>query len=112
MKRRQFTLSDRDRQTLENFMHCPVPKKYFELNALGDRYDFNYNYEEIYDYADVLLHGQEIDLRHNFVGMPAVAVNEDFRKLLDVLARRNPTVENFCEKCSEAIEVLLRAAQR
>ena len=102
-------LSERDKLVLKEFLSCQVPRAYYDFAALGNsKIDFHYNYEEIYDYADALLRGEEIDLRHNFVGLPAVAVNEAFRKTLEVLGRRNPVLESFCDRFSAAILVIER----
>lgn len=109
--KKQQELSERDKTALKAFRDCRVPRQYYALDARDDRFDFNFNYQEIYDYADALLRGQEISLRQNFVGLPASAVNEDFRKLLDVVGRRDPTLEDFCEKFSSAIAVIARAAR-
>lgn len=111
MAYKKATLSQRDRETLKAFLSCPVPKKFFALDGRGNtRYDFNYGYEEAYDYSDALLRGEEISLSHNFVGTRAVSVNEDFCKVLEVLGRRDPDLEEFCGKLSDAISVILKTA--
>lgn len=110
--RKGSILSGRDREILQGFLSCRVPGKYYELDARGNmKYDFNYNYQEVYDYADALLHGQEISLRRNFVEQRSAAVNEDFRKVLDVIARRDPTLSELCEKLSAAVSVIARLAK-
>lgn len=107
-----IALSERDRKVLQDFLSCRVPGKYYELDARGNtKFDFNYNYQEVYDYADALLHGQEISLRRNFLGLRAVAINEEFRKILDVIARRDIALTDLCEKLSEAISVIARLAR-
>ena len=111
--RKGIALSERDKQTLRDFLSCRVPAKYYGLDARGNtKFDFNYNYEEIYDYADALLHGQEVSLRRNFVGLPAVAINEEFRKILDVIGRRDITLSDFCDKLAAATLVIGRLARK
>lgn len=106
------TLSERDRTVLKTFLDCRVPAKFFDLDARGNSgFDFNYSYQELYDYADALLRGQEISLRQNFVGLAAVSVNAQFRKILDVVARRDATLADFCEKFSLANETVERLAR-
>ncbi len=108
-----IALSERDKRALRDFLSCRVPAKYYELDGRGNtQFDFNYNYEEIYDYADALLHGQEISLRRNFVGLRSAAVNEDFRKVLEVIGRRDAAMTDFCDKLSEAVAVVSRLAKK
>lgn len=107
MKKRR-ELYFRDREILEKFLKTSVPRKFYTLKTSG-RYDFSYSYEEVYDYSDALLRGEEIDLSCNFAGVPASAVNEEFQKILDVLARRSPDLDEFCSIFSKAIGVVLRA---
>lgn len=105
-------LSEKDRADLSAFLSQSVPKPYFELDGLGKgKIDFHYNYEEIYDYADALLRGEEIDLSLNFLGVKSSAANEEFRNLLEVVARRNPAMEQFCDLFRQAISIVLRAAK-
>lgn len=105
-------LSERERAELSAFLACKVPGRYFDLDGMGNaKIDFHFNYEEVYDYADALLRGEEIDLSCNFVGLRAAAVNEDFRKILEVLGRRDPSIGAFCDSFSRAIGVILRAAK-
>lgn len=105
-------ISERDKAVLRDFLACSVPKQYFDLDVRGNtKIDFHYNYEEIYDYSDALLRGEEVDLGCNFVGLRSVAVNEDFRKILEVLGRRNPVLDDFCTKLSQAIAVIARVAR-
>ncbi len=111
-KGRGFQLTERDKAVLKAFRACRVPNQYFSLDGRGNtKYDFNFNYEEVYDYADALLRGEEISLEHNFVGLRAGAINEDFRKVLEVLGRRDPVLEDFCDKLSQAISVIERAGK-
>lgn len=111
-RKKGYVLSEGDRKTLEAFLSCSVPRRYYELDARGnERFDFSYNYEEVYDYADALLHGQEIKLWRNFNGTRSLAVNEEFRNILPVLARRDGTLTDFCEKFERALDVILRAAR-
>ncbi len=108
-----IVLSDRDKNTLRDFLACRVPGKYYELDKRGNtKFDFNYNYEEVYDYADALLHGQEISLSRNFLEQRSVAVNEEFRKILDVIGRRDMTLADFCDKLAAAINVIERLAKK
>lgn len=109
-KRQKSGVSENGKKILREFLACPVPHKYYGLNVYGEKFDFNYNYEETYDYADALLRGEEIDLRHNFVGLPSAAVNDAFQKILPVLGRRDPSLEDFCDKFARALEVIERAA--
>lgn len=112
MKKNVAVLSEGDRACLKAFLSCRVPRAYYDLDARGnDRFDFNYNYEEVYDYADALLRGEGVSLRCNFTGVPAVAVNEEFRKVLEVIGRRDATLETFCDKLSAAIAVIGRAGR-
>lgn len=111
MKRGRVMLSERDKQCLTEFRACRVPRKYFELDSNGGRFDFNFNYEEIFEYADMLLHGEEIDARRNHLGLPARALDEEFGKVLEVVGRRDPTLEEFCDKFMAAIAVVRRAAR-
>lgn len=113
MAYKKQTLKEEDRAALEGFLACPVPKKFFALDNRGNsRYDFNYGYQEIYDYADALLRGEEVSLRSNFLGMRAVSVSEEFRKVLEVVARRDPDLDAFCVKLSDAVAVVLRMAKQ
>ncbi len=105
-------IGEREKTVLKTFLACPVPAKYYELDKRGNtKFDFNYNYEETYDFADALLHGQEVSLRRNFVGLRAAAINEEFRKILDVIGRRDQTLSDFCDKFSAAIAVIMRLAK-
>ena len=111
--KRGVFLPEKERKILQDFLACRVPAKYYELDGRGNtKFDFNYNYEEIYDYADALLHGQEVSLRHNFVGLRSVAVNEEFRKVLDVIGRRDISLSDLCDKFSAAILVIGRFARK
>ncbi len=111
--RKGVVLSERDRRVLVDFLSCSVPGKYYQLDARGNtKFDFNYNYQEVYDYADALLHGQEISLRRNFLEQRAVAVNEEFRKILDVIGRRDITLADFCDKLAAATLVIERLAEK
>lgn len=110
-KRRLNLVSERDKAVLKEFLAYPVPKQYFSLNERGQsKIDFEYYYEEIFDFADALVRGEEIDLNVNFVGVEASAVNEEFRKILDVLARRDPELEQFCDCFSKAVAIVEHAA--
>lgn len=105
-------ISEHDKLILREFLSCNVPKQYFDLDIRGNtKIDFHYNYEEVYDYSDALLRGEEIDLRNNFVGLQSVAINEEFKKILEVLGRRNPVLDEFCEKLTKAIAVIARVAK-
>lgn len=111
-KSRRIELSEADRETLQAFLDCRVPARYFQLDQRGnERFDFSYNYEEIYDYADALLHGQEISLARNFNGTRSLATSEEFRKILPVLARRDMTLEAFLDKFEQAIAVIVRLSR-
>lgn len=111
--RKGIVLSERDAKILQDFLSCRVPGKYYELDARGNtKFDFNYNYEEVYDYADALLHGHEVSLRRNFLEQRSVAVNEEFRKILDVIGRRDMTLADFCDKLTAAILVIERLAKK
>ena len=110
--KKSFELSEKSKAVLRDFLNCQVPRAYYDLDARGNtRYDFNYCYEEVYDYADALLRGQEISLNRNFVGAASVSVNDDFKGVLEVLGRRNLTLEDFCVKFADAIQVIMRAAR-
>lgn len=109
---KKTVLSEQDRTVLKEFLACPVPKKFFALDGRGNtQYDFNYGYQEVYDYSDALLRGEEVDLDRNFLGMRAVSVNSEFCKVLEVVGRRDADLEIFCEKLSDAIGVILRMAR-
>ena len=106
-------LFGRDKDVLREFLSCRVPAKYYQLDARGNtQIDFNYNYQEVYDYADALLHGQEISLRRNFLEQRAAAVNTEFLKILDVIGRRDVTLSEFCDKLAAAIKVIDRFAEK
>lgn len=109
---RKTVLSGQDREILKDFLACPVPKKFFALDGRGDsKHDFNYSYQEVYDYSDALLRGEDVDLGCNFLGMRAVSVNKEFCKVLEVIGRRDADLEEFCDKLSNAIAVILRMAK-
>lgn len=110
--RKQSGITEKDKAVLRAFLDCSVPRQYYSLSERGNlKIDFDYYYEEIYDFADALARGEEIDLNCNFVGVPASAVTEEFRKILDVIARRDPVLEVFCDRFSQAITVIARAAK-
>lgn len=107
--RKSVSLDERDKKVLQDFLSCRVPAKYYELDARGNtKFDFNYNYQEAYDYADALLHGQEISLFRNFLDQRSAAVNEEFRKVLEVIGRRDASLADFCDKLSAAVAVIAR----
>ncbi len=107
------SLSERDKTALRDFLACPVPAKYYRLDAAGNtKFDFNYSYQEVYDYADALLHGQEVSLNRNFLDQRSVAVNEEFRKILDVIGRRDITLSDFCDKFAAATITIERLATK
>ena len=106
-------LSERDKTVLRDFLAARVPAKYYQLDARGNtKFDFNYNYQEVYDYADALLHGQGISLNRNFLEQRSVAVNEEFRKILDVIGRRVLTLSDFCDKLAAATITIERLAKK
>lgn len=111
MANRTIYVSPTDRATLKAFLASAVPKKFFALDERVSHYDFNYSYQEVYDYADTLLRSEEPDLHHNFLGMDAISINKEFRKVLDVLSRRDPELREFCDKLSKAIVVIERRAK-
>ena len=84
------SLSERDKTALRDFLACPVPAKYYRLDAAGNtKFDFNYSYQEVYDYADALLHGQEVSLNRNFL---------DQRDCCDKFAAATITIERLATK--------------
>ncbi len=107
------SLNEKERADLSAFLAMKPPKGYFDLDGLGNgKIDFHYNYEEIYDYADALLRGEEIDLGCNFLGLRAVAVNEEFCKILEVVARRNEQLGTFCDLFIRTIKIVGHFADR
>ena len=105
-------LTKAEKDALRAFLDCPIPRKYHELDARGhERFDFMYNYEEVFDYADSLLRGETVDLGCNFIEMKSAAVNDEFRNILPVLARRDPAMEDFCDKFGRAISIVVRHAR-
>ena len=88
-------LTKAEKDALRAFLDCPIPRKY----------------HEVFDYADSLLRSETVDLGCNFIEMKSAAVNDEFRNILPVLARRDPAMEDFCDKFGRAISIVARHAR-